>query len=108
MVLSAFSPPSLRRFVASSLILFLSGCGGTRAPSGPTEGRSAQINTWLASQPVNVPAMVYRIEPPDKLRILAPRVKEKQVEAILFHPESGVGGRPRGFHPSLAVLPSKP
>src|SRR2546423_12823266 len=65
------------------LILFLfAGCAGqprqTAAPKSPqqTEGGSAKINAWLASQPIDVPAAVYHVEPPDKLKIVAPQIKE--------------------------------
>ena len=102
-----FLPPSLRRFIASSLIVFLSGCGGARQPSGPTEGRSAQINTWLASQPVNVPAMVYRIEPPDKLRILAPRVKEIDKQEVVVRPDGKISLNLIGELPVRGLTPAE-
>jgi polysaccharide export outer membrane protein len=76
-------PASLRRFVASSLILLLAGCGaagGGQAPAPKTqaqlEGGSAKLNAWLANQPLDVPAAVYHVEPPDELKIVAPQVKE--------------------------------
>lgn len=69
------------RFITVSLLAFLCGCGGggAAAPApapGKAEGHSAPINAWLASQAVDVPSAVYRVAPPDKLRIVAPRVKE--------------------------------
>ena len=66
-------------FVPLSLFALLIGCSNsspTPAPTGPQEGSAAPINTWLASQPIDAPATVYRVAPPDKLRIVAPKVKE--------------------------------
>jgi polysaccharide export outer membrane protein len=74
---------TLRHFsIVPCCIFFLTGCGngggsgGNAAQQGPQEGRSAPINQWLAGQPIDAPAAVYRVASPDKLRIVAPGVKE--------------------------------
>jgi polysaccharide export outer membrane protein len=70
----------------NALIIFavlLVGCGGganqaAAPPKSPAqvEGGSAKLNAWLAAQPIDVPAAVYHVEPPDELKIVAPQVKE--------------------------------
>lgn len=93
-------PLSLRPFAPLSLVLLLAGCaggGGQKQPATAAndpkaaavaqqqaEGGSAKLNAWLASQPLDIPAAPYHIAPPDKLKIVAPQVKEIDgLEAIV-------------------------
>ena len=84
---------SLFRVFAPSLLL-IAGCaggGGTPAtPSARKEGSSAPINVWLASQSVDLPATVYRVAPPDKLRITAPKVKEIDGQTVVVRSDGKI------------------
>ena len=66
------------------LILFLlTGC----TSSGPktvesAQGNKAPINSWLGSREDDIPVAVYRIGPQDKLKIVAPKVKELDSKEI--------------------------
>jgi polysaccharide export outer membrane protein len=82
---------SLYSALAFSLLL-IAGCGTTApaTPSARKEGSSAPINAWLASQSVDLPATVYRVAPPDKLRIAAPKVKEIDGETVVVRSDGKI------------------
>jgi polysaccharide export outer membrane protein len=61
------------------LFVSLPGCGGgqkAQPTQAELEGSSAPINAWLANQAIDVPAAVYHVGSPDKIMVVAPRVKE--------------------------------
>ena len=68
--------------ITISLIILLSvvtGCETT--PKKPptsleAQGNKAPLNAWLGSREDDIPIAVYRIGPQDKLKIVAPKVKE--------------------------------
>ena len=73
--------------------LALTGCGGggnAQPPQGPQEGHSHPINNWLANQPIDAPAAVYRVASPDKLRIVAPAVKEIDGQTVTIRSDGNI------------------
>lgn len=73
----------------SVLLALIAGCSSNKpaAPSAnntstqPTtpvtsSAKNSSLNKWLAEVDVDVPPGVYRVEPPDVLRITAPAIKE--------------------------------
>jgi polysaccharide export outer membrane protein len=42
---------------------------------------------WMAQQPLNLPNTVYRIAPPDKVRIVAPGIKEIDGQETVIRPD---------------------
>ena len=87
-----FCKPTLGFFTLPFILLF--GCAGGGNTSAPTaaqqEGKSAQINAWLASQSVDLPSTVYRVAPPDKIRFVAPRVKEIDGQAVVVRSDGKI------------------
>lgn len=85
-------PPSLLRFVAASLIL-LAGCSSApkdpQQPNKPAvkDSASLKLNQWLSQQNFDVPDAIYRVAPPDKLRIAAPGIKEIDQQEAVVRPD---------------------
>jgi protein involved in polysaccharide export with SLBB domain len=72
-------------------LLLLVGCAAKSAPpAGQSEGHSAQINAWLAAQPLDLPAAVYKVAPPDELKIVAPMVKEIDGQVVTIRPDGKI------------------
>lgn len=46
------------------------------SPAPSSSAKNATLNKWLADVDVDVPPGIYRIEPPDVIRITAPAIKE--------------------------------
>lgn len=83
----------LLRFLCIPFVLLMGCAGGGNTPA-PTiaeqEGKSAPINAWLAAQAVDLPSTVYRVAPPDKLRFVAPRVKEIDGQAVVVRSDGNI------------------
>jgi protein involved in polysaccharide export with SLBB domain len=84
--------------LACAALLWLGGCasGGSSnqkaADPAKDEGGSAKLNVWLKQQEaLDVPAAVYRIAPPDKIKIVAPGIKEIDKEEAVVRPDGKVG-----------------
>ena len=91
-------------------ILFLSGCGGGAAnstPAKPSEGKSSALNVWLASQAIDLPASVYHVASPDKLRIVAPRVKEIDGQTIAVRSDGKISLNLIGELPVAGLTPAE-
>jgi polysaccharide export outer membrane protein len=55
----------------------LTGCAGSnKPPAEQTEGNMVKINTWLNQQSQDLPAVPYKVQPPDEIQIHCPEVKE--------------------------------
>jgi len=52
------------------------GCASGKASSSAADGANGSINAWLEAHEDRAVPGVYRVGPPDKLKILAPRIKE--------------------------------
>ena len=91
-------------------ILFLSGCGGGAANSTPAktaEGKSSALNVWLASQAIDLPASVYHVASPDKLRIVAPRVNEIDGQTITVRSDGKISLNLIGELPVAGLTPAE-
>src|SRR5260221_14794737 len=76
--------------VAAAMLVSL-GCGSSaKPPTAKTEGNRAKINSWLASQAVDMPANVYHVAPPDKLRVVSPNVKELDGQPTVIRPDGNI------------------
>jgi polysaccharide biosynthesis/export protein len=66
--------------IAFAALLGLTGCASHS--KGP--GANAKLNQWLIEQDQSLPPLIYQVQPPDKLAIVAPKIKELdgQVQAI--------------------------
>jgi polysaccharide export outer membrane protein len=59
------------------LALAAAGCAGNKSgPPEQNEGKSQALNAWISKHDSGLPPTVYRVEPPDKLKVVAPAVKE--------------------------------
>lgn len=54
------------------------GCasGAKKPDPAHEEGRNIKINSWLESEGGDLPLGEYHVMPPDKIRVIAPRIKE--------------------------------
>ena len=69
----------------------MTGCSSSSGkPAAASEGNRAKINSWLASQAVDMPATVYRVAPPDKLRVIAPKIKELDGQPTVVRPDGNI------------------
>jgi polysaccharide export outer membrane protein len=87
-----------RRGGTALVIVLLGGCasgnsGDAKAP--PTDkdqqGANLKLNAWLQQQQLDVPTAVYRLASPDKIKIVAPGVKEIDGEQAVVRSDGKVG-----------------
>jgi protein involved in polysaccharide export with SLBB domain len=78
-------------FAASMLV---TGCSSApkdpqqpKQPAAPKEGASLKLNQWLSQQNFDVPDAIYRVAPPDKIRIAAPGIKEIDGQEAVVRPD---------------------
>jgi protein involved in polysaccharide export with SLBB domain len=67
----------MSRLIATSLLLLLvatsgAGCSGKSKQAKANDG----LNNWLATQAAPNAPLVYEVQPPDVIKIVAPRIKE--------------------------------
>ena len=77
-------------------IALLGGCAsGGDQKSTPTpkdeQGANLKLNAWLQQQPLDVPTAVYRLASPDKIKVVAPGIKEIDGEQAVVRSDGKVG-----------------
>jgi polysaccharide biosynthesis/export protein len=58
--------------LALAAALAVGGCGSSSKPNP----RNEQISNWIKASQANLPPGVYRVQPPDVIKVHAPRIKE--------------------------------
>ena len=81
-MIRATVPCSLMLLVA---VLSLTGCAGKKQVEANTK-----INNWLATQSVQGAPVVYEVQPPDVIKVVAPKISEIDGQEVSVRPDGKV------------------
>lgn len=63
----------------------LTGCAG-----GKRANEANQLNSWMMRQSESIPLITYKVQPPDKLAIVAPKIKELDGQIQTVRPDGKI------------------